>query len=176
MKIAIISDTHDNVPNLEKALLWMKENKIKKIIHCGDLCAPSILSNVLVPGFAGDIHMVFGNVEDRDILPQIAKDFKNVKHYGDLGEIELDNKKIAFLHFPDKAKVLAKSGKYDYVFYGHTHKPWLETIGHCQLLNPGTLAGLFYKATFAVWDTESGKLELKLLETLKSTNDMQIYK
>ena len=48
MKIAIISDTHDNVPNLEKFLAWAKENKIEQIIHCGDLCAPSILKNILL--------------------------------------------------------------------------------------------------------------------------------
>ncbi|MBU1131539.1 YfcE family phosphodiesterase [Patescibacteria group bacterium] len=175
MKIAIISDTHDNVPNLEKALKWMKENKIEQIIHCGDLCAPSILIKTLGPGFAGPIHMVFGNVEDRDLLTQIAADLPQVTHYGDKGEIELDGspraksrgeagKNIAFVHYPDEGRKLAESGKYDLVFYGHNHKPWEEKIGSTRLINPGTLAGLFAKATFAVYDTESDNLELKILE------------
>ena len=110
--------------------------------------------------------MVFGNVEDRELTAQKAKDFSNVKHYGDLGETEIGGKKIAFIHYPEKAKELAKSGKYDLVFYGHNHKPWEETIGHCRLVKPGTLAGLFNKATFAVYDTETDKLELKILEVL----------
>jgi uncharacterized protein len=166
MKIAIISDTHDNVPNLEKALKWMNANGVEQIIHCGDLCAPSILKEVLASGFSGPIHMVFGNVEDRDLLPEVAAKFAQVKHYGDVGEVDLGGKKIAFVHFPDKAKALAKNGKYDLVFCGHTHMPWEETVGQTKLVNPGTLAGLFAKATFAVYDTVTDRLELKILERL----------
>ena len=166
MKIAILSDSHDNAPNIEKALEWINQNKIDQIIHCGDLCAPSILAEILAPAFSGPIHLVFGNVEDRDLMPKVVKDFPNVKHYGDVGEIEIDKKKIAFVHFPDKAKELARSGKYDFVFYGHTHKPWEEKFNDCRLINPGTLAGLFNKATFAFCDTKTGLFELKILEKM----------
>ena len=166
MKFAIISDSHDNVPNLQKALAWMKQNNIKELIHCGDLCAPVIIREVLAPEFSGPIHIVFGNVEDRETTPKLAAEFSQITHYGDLGEIEITGLKIAFIHYPDKAKELAVSGKYDLVFYGHSHKPWEETIGQTQLINPGTLAGLFYKASFAVYDTDTKKLELKILEQL----------
>lgn len=166
MKIAIISDTHDNAPNLEKALGWMKKNKIEQIIFCGDLCALSVLSEILAPNFSGKIHMVFGNVEDREFLPELVKKFKHINHYGDQGEVNLDNKKVAFTHFIKDAKKLAESNKYDYIFYGHEHKPWEQKIGNTKLVNPGTLAGLFNKATFAVWDTETDGLELKLVEKL----------
>jgi len=177
MRIAITSDTHDNVPNLEKALSWMNKNNIEQLIFCGDLCAPSILKEVIAPQFSGQIHLVFGNVEDRVLTPQVAGQFKNARHYGDQGELEIDNppsldsfgeasKKVAFVHFPMEAKKLARSGKYDFVFYGHTHKPWEEKVGNCRMVNPGTLAGLFNKATFAVWDTKTGELELKILEKI----------
>ena len=39
MKIAIISDVHDNIPNLKKILNYCIENKIEKIICCGDLAS-----------------------------------------------------------------------------------------------------------------------------------------
>ena len=166
MKFAIISDSHDNMPNLHKALAWMKQNNIEELIHCGDLCAPAVIREALAPEFSEPIHMVFGNVEDRDNTPRLATEFSHITHYGDLGEIEIAGLKIAFIHYPDKAKELAESGKYDLVFYGHSHKPWEETIGQTQLINPGTLAGLFYKASFAVYDTDTKKLELKILEQL----------
>ena len=166
MKIVIISDTHDNVPNMEKALKWMKENQIEQIIHCGDLCAPALLKFTLAPNFTGPIHLVFGNVEDRDLTSKLAKELNHVTHYGDVGEIELGNKKIAFTHFPDKGKELSETGKYDLVFYGHNHKPWEETINRTKLINPGTLAGMFNKATFAVYNTVTDELELKILEQL----------
>ena len=167
MKIAIIADTHDNLATLEKALNWMKENKIKEIIHCGDVCSPGVLLE-LSKMFEGKIHLVFGNVDgDKYSMMKMKEQGKlpNVTIYGDFGEIELASKKIAFVHKPIFTQV-ADTSKYDLIFYGHSHQPWEEKRGSCKLVNPGTLAGLFYKATFAVYDTEKDKLELKILEKL----------
>ncbi|MFA5047965.1 MAG: metallophosphoesterase family protein [Patescibacteria group bacterium] len=167
MRIAIISDSHDNIPNIEKFLIWAKSNAIEMIIHCGDISAPTMISEVFVPQFSGPMHLVYGNVGDRDILPKICAKFPNVKYHGDLGELEIEGQKIAFCHFPETAKELAQSGKYNLVFYGHTHKPWMETLDNgCQLINPGTLGGIFQKACFAVYETKTKNLELKILETL----------
>ena len=177
MKIAIISDIHDNITNLEKFLDWAKENKIDELFVCGDLCAPATLVKVLAPGFAGKIRIVFGNVCDRDLEKEKADKLENVVHYGDLAEFSAKGAvpagrqgsasggkiKIVLTHFPEIAKKLAESQKYDMVFYGHTHKPWIEQVGKTILANPGTLAGMFYEATFAVWNTTDNKLELKRL-------------
>jgi putative phosphoesterase len=167
MKIAIISDTHDNIFNLEKALSWINSQNIPLIIHCGDLCAPSVLTEILVKKFPHQIYLIHGNVGDRELLEEKVKNLKNVKLFGDFGEIEIDNKKIAFVHKPEEAKKIAQTEKYDLVFYGHTHKPWEEKIGKTKLVNPGNLAGMFYKATFAIYETKTDKLELKILETLR---------
>ncbi len=166
MRLTIISDSHDNVPNFLKFLDWIAKEKINFIIHCGDLAAPAILPKVIAPKFSGEFHFVHGNVGDPDLLEELAKNFKNVAVHGMIGEIEVDDKKIAFTHFPEKALELAKKNVFDFVFYGHTHKPWEEKIGKTRLVNPGTLAGMFYKATFAVYDTSTDKLELKILEKL----------
>ena len=167
MKIAIISDTHDNLINFKKALSWIKKRKIKTIIHCGDVFKPSVLKRAL-ENFSGKTHIVFGNT-DKDYFSSL-EDFKSlpkVKIWTKAGEIETDKRKIAFCHLPESAKHLAGSQKYDIVFYGHSHKPWIEKIGKTKLVNPGNLAGIFYKATFAFYDTKTGKLELKILEKLK---------
>jgi len=37
MKIAVVSDTHDNLSNLRKAIDWIKSQNIKLILHCGDI-------------------------------------------------------------------------------------------------------------------------------------------
>lgn len=167
MRIAIISDSHDNLPNVYKALEWINKNDIDEIIHCGDVCAPSTLGE-MAKSFKGKIHLVFGNVDgDYFHMGQIAQnEAKNIIIHGQKGELTVQGKKIAFVHLPWIAKALAKSGDYNYVFYGHTHRPWEETIGECKLLNPGTLAGMFYKATFAVWDVEEDKFSLEILERI----------
>jgi len=168
MKIAIISDSHDNLINFEKAVSWIKKEKIKTLIHCGDICAPATLK-VALENFSGKVHLVFGNVDGDHfrITRASYEDLPQLKVWGELGEIEIGDKKIVFTHFPEFARGLAATGKYNLVFYGHTHQPWEEKIGKTRLVNPGNLAGLFYKATFAVYDTKTGKLELKILENLK---------
>jgi len=166
MKIAVISDSHDNLPNIEKMLDFINKNKIELMIHCGDLAAPSIIMEELAPKFKGEIHFIHGNVADRELNEKIAKKFNHVTCHEDSGEIEVEGKRIAFNHFPAQAKKLAESGKYDLVFYGHNHTPWEETIGKTKMLNPGTLAGMFNKATFAIYDTKTDKAELILLEKI----------
>lgn len=168
MKIAIISDSHDNLVNLEKFLVWAKENSIEKIIHCGDIASEETAA-FLANNFSGSINLVFGNMDNsyRDDIAVAMDDFKNIRIHGDEGELEIDGQKMAFCHFPDQAEKLAESGKYNLVFFGHTHKPDMKTLpNHCQIINPGTLAGLFNKATFAVYDTATKKLELKILELI----------
>ena len=165
-KIAIISDSHDNIPNIQKFLDFANKNNIEMIIHCGDLAAPSIIMKELGPKFKGPIHFIHGNVADRELNLKVADEFDHVTCHGDVGEIEVDGKKIAFCHYPNQAKELAESGKYDLVFYGHNHTPWEEQIGKTKMLNPGTLAGMFNKATFAVYDMDTDKVELILLEKI----------
>ena len=162
MKIAIISDSHDNVPNIDEALKIIKAEEIKTIIHCGDICAPSV-TKYLAENFAGKIYHTAGNVEGDHQAITKEKGIKNFVFFDEAGEVELNGKKIAFIHYPDKAKELAESGKYDLVFYGHNHTPWEEIIGQTKLVNPGTLAGLFAKPTFAIYDTTNDNLELKIL-------------
>jgi len=166
MKLAIISDSHDNLPNIQKAIDWINKNNIKTIIHCGDLAAPAVLKKEFGPKFKGQFHFIHGNVADRELNKELSKSLKNINCHEDKGELELDGLNIAFVHFPWQAEDLAKKNKYDVIFYGHDHKPWEKQIGKTLLLNPGTLAGMFSKATFAVFDTQTKKAQLIILEKI----------
>jgi uncharacterized protein len=189
MKIAIISDVHNNEVNLKKVLGYCVENKIEKIICCGDLASLETL-DFLNDNFQGEIFFVFGNMdndflrdkffkchserreaESRNLIRSLGKlemtSYKNTKIFKDFGEAEIDNIKVAFVHFPEVAKTLGETGKYKFVFYGHTHKPWQEKINDCILLNPGNVAGDIFPPTFAVWNTENDKFELKRIHDLK---------
>ncbi len=152
MKIAVVSDTHNNWANFKKAIKWLNKENIELILHCGDINGQEII-NETQKLFDGEIKYVKGNADYELELP-------------DKMEIEMENKKIVFMHFPTEAKKAAQSKKYDVVFYGHTHRPWDEKVGDCHMINPGELAGQFYKPSFAVYDTSTGELELKILEKL----------
>ena len=153
MKIAIVSDTHDNIDNFNKIIDFLHKENIGTILHCGDICNQEIIDQAL-KNFKGEIMFVRGN-----------GDFE-LHNIPEKLEIELGDKKIFFNHYPDIAKKKAESGKFDLVFYGHTHRPWVEMIGNCKLVNPGEVAGQRFKPTFAIYDTENDKLELKILEKI----------
>ncbi len=124
MKIAIISDTHDNMANIRKVIGWLNKEKISLVFHCGDITRPETL-NEARKLFKGEIKAVRGNGD-------IA-----LENLPETEELEINNKIIAFTHFKEPAIELCKSGKYNLVFYGHTHKPWMEEINGCRLANPG---------------------------------------
>ena len=151
MKIAIISDTHDNLANFNKIIGWLNSEKIGLLLHCGDIACRETL-NEAEKNFKGEIKAVSGNCDLGLIELRISE------------KIDFEGKKIGFTHYPETAKRMAVAGKYDLVFYGHTHKPWEEKIGKCRLVNPGNADGSFFKATFAVYDAAEDKIELKILE------------
>ena len=153
MKFAIVSDTHDNVANVNKVIDFLGKEKITTLLHCGDICSQETIDQATTL-FKGTIHWVRGN-GDFD-LPHIPEKL----------ELAPDGTKVFFNHYPDIAKTAAESGKYDLVFYGHTHRPWVEQVGNCILANPGELAGQRFKPTFALYDTKTHRLALKILEKL----------
>jgi len=181
MKIAVVSDTHDNWANFKKAIDWIKKEKISLILHCGDISSQETIDQAKKlfgrPSFAPPSLKLLraGKASEGQGIKFVRgnADF-SVQDLPEKIELELDGNpstgsgrvRIAFCHFPDLAKKLAQSGKFDIVFYGHTHRPWDEKVGNCHMINPGELAGQFYKATFAVYDTFTGNLELKILEKL----------
>jgi hypothetical protein len=135
-------------------------------LHCGDIGNPESLKESL-ENFKEEFFGVFGNMDkDFKILVEEYNKIQGVEIKEDIFEKIIDKKQIAFTHFPEEAKKLAQSGKFDLVFYGHTHRPWEEKVNECRVINPGELAGQFQKPTFAVYDTETDNLELKILEKL----------
>lgn len=166
MKLAILSDSHDNLPNIYKALDYIKIANIDTIIHCGDVCAPAVLEE-FGKNFSGNIYISRGNVDgDYGGFERVLKKFPNIKIFKETGNITIEKIKIGFVHNPDIAHVLARGGKFDVIFYGHNHTPWEKKVGKTLLVNPGTLAGLFAKATFAVFDTKEKKADLVLVEKI----------
>lgn len=166
MKIIIVSDTHGNVKNFKKVINFANKEKINLILHCGDIGSPESLEESLAD-FKGKFFGVLGNMDYiYSNRLEIYNSVNNVKIEARVLEIPIDKKMIAITHYPEKAKALTETGKYNLVFYGHTHKPWLEKVNDCQLVNPGETAGQIFKPCFAVYDAEKDFLELKILERL----------
>ena len=163
MKVAIISDIHDNIPNLKKCLYYCMENNIEKIFCCGDVTNSETLK-FLANNFQKEIYLVRGNME---IFEEFEPEkYKNIIYSGRIANFKLKRKKIGLCHEPFLLEYVLKKGECDIIFYGHTHKPWIEKKNNYLFVNPGTLGAVFQKATFAVWDLKEDEPELKILELI----------
>jgi putative phosphoesterase len=158
MLIAVLSDCHDNIWNLEKLL--PKLDKADVVLFCGDFCAPFTLK-MLADGFRRPIHAVFGNNDgDAMLMLTVAKQAGNVTFHKPIAQLELGGKRIAVAHYPELGEALALSGKYDAVFSGHNHQNQAITVGSTLWGNPGEVMGRFGKPTFGIYDTATGQFEI----------------
>jgi uncharacterized protein len=159
MKIAILSDSHDNVWMLERAMPHLAGADV--ILHCGDICSPFVTKR-LIEGVQGKpVQIVWGNNDgDRRLHLQVSAGAENIHFLGEFGDLNIDGLKIALTHYPEVARPLAESGRYDLVCYGHDHKANEEHLGRTILLNPGELHGLYGRSTIAIFLTTTRKVAL----------------
>jgi putative phosphoesterase len=163
MRLSIISDIHDNLANLDKCLAWCGANGIEGLICAGDLTNADTLDH-LAKNFPHPIYLARGNADNYD--EKFIKNYQEVAYLSrDGGIAVIAGCRIGVCHEPFLIDNLLKR-RPRIIFYGHTHAPWQENRNGADLVNPGTLGGISQKATFAVYDTASDGLELKILELL----------
>ena len=87
MNIAIISDIHDNIPNLKKVLDYCRKQKVEKMIHCGDLATLETL-DFINKNFSGEIFFTFGNMaKPFDVPVQVEIDNGSILNIKTLREL-----------------------------------------------------------------------------------------
>lgn len=157
MLIGIISDTHDHVPNIQKAVQIFKERKTERVLHAGDFCSP-----FTIPHFKGlNITGIFGNNDGDKFL--LMKKFIEIgaELSGEFYSSEIDGLKIAVYHgtYSEITQALADSGNYDVVISGHTHEKVHKMVGETIVINPGTAHGFDENATIALFETKTKEVE-----------------
>lgn len=159
MRIAILSDTHDHIPNLRAAVTYCNAYGVQMMIHCGDLISPFML--IELAAFAGAVHLIYGNnVGDQHLISQTCgTKYANITHHGVLGAVEAGGVKFAFQHYPQLARGIALQGSFDVVCCGHTHRHHVETIGESLLINPGDLHGGKGQPGFVIYETATKNIE-----------------
>ena len=163
-RIAVLSDTHDNIWNLDQALQQVAVAAAEVLLHCGDFVAPFVIPQ-LGEAFGGPIHGVYGNNDgDQSRLYQQATRFPQVILHGEFAALEVDGVRIAMNHYPEIARPLAESGRYDLVCYGHDHVPHWEQVGECQLVNPGEIMGRRGSPSWGLFDTSDRTWHLQSLQ------------
>ncbi|HNZ51659.1 MAG TPA: YfcE family phosphodiesterase [bacterium] len=161
--LAVFSDLHDNLINLQLWAKWCQATGIQTAVFCGDLTNSDTFQQ-LASLWSGQLYFVQGNADNyapADVPPR--SDFYNLGRHG---RFTIDGRTIGVCHEPEYQEIVLHDGAVDVLFYGHTHKPWQEQLNNIWCVNPGTLGGVYYPATFALYDPLNNVWELKNLQQL----------
>lgn len=173
MLLGIISDTHDNLASIDKAIQIFKDRNVKLIIHCGDWVAPfsvehfgKLTSSANIP-----VKGVFGNNEgDKPGILEVNTNLPEPIEFPkdqDYLEFGAGGKLFAVTHGHQTSVVeqLIEAKKYWAIFLGHAHIPLQDDFEGVKILNPGAACliqrgEIVGKATVGIYDTESGNFEI----------------
>lgn len=162
MKIAVISDIHENYHNLLRALDHIQVLNVASILCLGDLMNAGI-AQVMADGPI-PVFSIWGNNDgDKVTVLGVALSANSnltmaVQTYA---FVQIAGRSLFLTHHPDLARPMAGSQEFDAVFFGHEHRPSVEWIGRCLVVNPGEISA--HKtgiATFAVYDPEQNQAEI----------------
>jgi putative phosphoesterase len=140
MLIGVMSDTHDRLDAVEKAISFFNSKDITDVLHAGDLVSPFVVP--LFSKLKAKLHFVWGNNEGEHDFIKVRFADIGVAPLGDFAALQLGGRKIALLHGIHEEIIdsLIESGFYDLVVRGHNHKA--EIIeGETLVVNPGEVCG-----------------------------------
>lgn len=160
-----MSDTHDHLSLLDKAVKRLNEEEIELVLHAGDYVAPFVVSRFkpLKARLVG----VFGNNDgDKELLKKRFTEI-GAEIRGKFAEVIIEKLRVALLHGDeeDLLRSLIAVESYDVVVHGHTHEAKAYRRGKTIVINPGEVCGyLRQKSTVAVLNTKSLDAQIIYLE------------
>ncbi|MCX7731864.1 MAG: metallophosphoesterase [candidate division WOR-3 bacterium] len=150
--IGIISDTHDHLVNVRRAIALFNEQKVNRVIHCGDIVARFVLEEF--SRLQAPLTVVLGNCDgDPGALQESARRLGFEFHLQP-ALLELSQRRVFVSHQP-----LNSVPECDFYLHGHTHRQRYEP-GKPVIVNPGEACGwLSGVASVAILDLTTGTVE-----------------
>jgi putative phosphoesterase len=151
MKIGLLSDSHDNLKNIEKTVNFFNRHNVRYVLHAGDFVAPFTIPKLkrLKCEWLG----VFGN-NDGEKKGLFGASEGRIRK-GPL-RFKLGKKKITLVH--DIKTINPNKEGASCIIFGHTHKPQILEQATRLIVNPGECGG---------WLTGNSTLALVDLDSLK---------
>lgn len=159
--LAILSDTHDNIPPTELVIQDITTHQPDYVLHCGDFTTPDTLRL-----FRGtNLECVYGNCDyDKTGLSDTAAEL-GFSPIGYTKELTIEQKKIFMLHGDNQTTLshAIHSQSFDYIFHGHTHEQKDILVGTTRVINPGALSRAKI-LTYATLDLSTDTLQVHAVE------------
>ena len=156
--IGIMSDSHDNLDAVQKAVRFFNDTQCDLVIHAGDFVAPFAARELA--HLSCSVRAVFGNCDgEKKGLQKAIEPFGEIQ--GAPHVFSHSDRTLLITHMHDSVERLAASGKYRVIFFGHTHKPEIRNVNETLLINPGETGGwVSGKSTVALLDPGSWEAEI----------------
>ena len=139
MKIGVISDTHNRLPNVAQIVDLLNRAGVDRVVHTGDITQPKTLE--LLARLDAPLHAVYGNNDagERDGLASAAARLGIVLADPPL-ELHWARRRLLVVHDP---RDLAghRPAAHDLALHGHTHRHHLARSDGRVVFNPGECAG-----------------------------------
>lgn len=164
MKIGILSDTHNDYSNIQKALAIFENHKPDILIFCGD--ATTVES---IEWFCEyPIIYTFGNGDFlTGEIKAYLKAYNQLNFAGYVYKGVLGGRKIGVTHghLLNYYDDMINDEQLDYLFSGHTHVRMDKRIGRTRQINPGAIGGTRKQSrSIAILDTDTDELIFEILE------------
>jgi putative phosphoesterase len=160
--IGLMSDTHDKLDAVERAIDFFNQSGVRHVLHAGDLNSAFVVP--LFSRLRARLHYVWGNNDgDQEMITARFKEL-GLPPPENFESLKLGGRRIALLHgtHPGIVEAVVRSGMYDVVVRGHTHRA--KVTGRRPLVvNPGEVCGyLTGKETVALLDLV--RLRVRIIE------------
>jgi len=143
VKIGLISDTHNHLREARRALDLLVARGAGHLVHCGDAGEDVVdLVSAVCRTHGIRAHVAFGNCDREHLADAPFRTSPAGLERAEAPDFVLAGKRCLVLH-GDRAEILRQaleSGRFDFVFTGHTHAPADRRTGTTRLLNPGSAA------------------------------------
>lgn len=141
MKIGVVSDTHNNLKNINEIISIFNSLNIELVIHTGDITNSNSFEQF--SKLKIDLYGVYGNNDRAEKNLEIVANKNNFNFQEPPRVLSFCDKKIAIFHEPEDIPIFLKSNNdIDIVIHGHTHRYRNELINNILFFNPGESAGI----------------------------------
>lgn len=137
MRIGVVSDTHDRLPNVERIVDLFAAAGVARVVHTGDVTQAKTLA--VLARLGAPVVGVWGNNDlERDRLETAAA--RNGFDFAESGrELVWEGVRILVVH--DPRELDRRLAGHSLALHGHDHRHRIERRGGALVLNPGECAG-----------------------------------
>ena len=141
MKIGVVSDTHNNLKNIQIIINLFNDEKVPVVIHTGDITNANTLEQF--SKLNSELIGVYGNNDRNESgLKEVAQK-NNFQFQEPPKRLSLLDREIVVFHEPDSINhFLSENKMINVVLYGHTHRYENTTKNGILYFNPGESAGM----------------------------------